>query len=67
MIDAPCVLHLAPSPQALIDPMYQYSLSYFSRLFNHCLDASETSPDLPTRLSNLLAFTTEFMFKTVCR
>ena len=47
--------------------MYQYSLSYFTRLFNHCLEASEASADLPTRLHNLLAFTTEFMYRTVCR
>lgn len=36
--------------QAGIDPMYQYSLAYFVKLFNHCVDAAAGSDDLPTRL-----------------
>ena len=47
--------------------MYQYSLSYFAHLFNHCLEAAEASKDLPTRLANIIAYTTEFMYKMVCR
>ena len=53
--------------QALVDPMYQYSLAYFTKLFNHCIDAAEPSDELPTRLANLINFTTEFMYKMVCR
>jgi hypothetical protein len=40
--------------QAVMDPMYQYSLSYFAKLFNHCVDTAQASDDLPTRLRNLL-------------
>ncbi|KAJ9505503.1 hypothetical protein QJQ45_023787, partial [Haematococcus lacustris] len=50
-----------------IDPMYQYSLAYFTQLFNDCIDAAAKSDDLPTRLRNLLTYTTESMFTMVCR
>jgi dynein heavy chain len=46
----PAVIH----PQAVMDPMYQYSLSYFAKLFNHCVDTAQSSDDLPTRLRTLL-------------
>lgn len=45
----------------------QYSLSYFTQLFNYCLEASAPSDDLTVRLETLLNFTTEFMYRTVCR
>ena len=47
--------------------MYQYSLSYFTKLFNTCIDTAAKSDDLPTRLNNLMLFTTEFMYKMVRR
>ncbi|KAJ9522811.1 hypothetical protein QJQ45_019799, partial [Haematococcus lacustris] len=53
--------------QSGIDPMYQYSLAYFTQLFNDCIDAAAKSDDLPTRLCNLLTYTTESMFTMVCR
>jgi len=52
---------------ANIDPMYQYSLAYFKRLFNVCIEKSEKSKDLNTRLNNLNAFVTEFVYINVCR
>jgi dynein heavy chain, axonemal len=50
---------------AVIDPMYRYSLTYFIQLFKHCVEAAAPAEDLPTRLDNLLSFTTQHMFTTV--
>ncbi len=37
------VLYFVIADLAMIDPMYQYSLEFFSRLFNRRLDKSEKS------------------------
>lgn len=50
-----------------LDPMYQYSLAYFGQLFAHCLAASTPSKHLEARLQAIIAFSTAFMYKTVCR
>ncbi len=52
---------------ALINPMYQFSLSYFGRLFGSCIEGSEQSEDVPTRLGLLTSYTTDFVFKNVSR
>ena len=52
-------------PQAAVDPMYQYSLAYFTRLFNFCISAAAPSSDLGTRIHSLTSFITEFMYKMV--
>jgi dynein heavy chain len=52
---------------ALIDPMYQYSLSYFTKLFNTCIDDSEKSTDLNKRLASLLSYLTATVYTNVCR
>lgn len=44
------VLYFVIADLALIDPMYQYSLEYFTRLFNRRLDKSEKSEVLENRL-----------------
>jgi hypothetical protein len=55
-------------PAALhIGPMYQYSLTYFMKLFNVCIDNSDKSDDLDKRLQNLMEYTTLFMFNNVAR
>jgi len=51
----------------LVDPMYQYSLSYFSSLFNKCIDLSAKSENLDERLNTLLSFITAFVYRNVCR
>lgn len=61
------ILYFVVADLALVDPMYQYSLSYFGQLFNYCIDASTPSDTLPARLHNLTTFTTFFMYQTVCR
>ena len=40
------VLYFVIADLALIDPMYQYSLEFFSRLFNRRLDKSKKSTNL---------------------
>ncbi|CAG9464970.1 unnamed protein product [Pedinophyceae sp. YPF-701] len=61
------ILYFVVADLAQIDPMYQYSLAYFSQLFNQCIDSSEKSDDLQTRLNSLMTYTTQFMYATVCR
>jgi len=61
------ILYFVIADLAGIDPMYQYSLSYFASLFNQCISAAAPSSDLPTRLESLLNYITEFMYKMVCR
>jgi dynein heavy chain len=52
---------------ANIDPMYQYSLSYITRMFNHCLSIAPKAPKLEDRLKHLIDVITEFIFTNVCR
>ena len=47
--------------------MYQYSLEFFSRLFNRRLDKSEKSDVLDKRLEILLKDVTESFFVNICR
>ena len=50
-----------------IDPMYQYSLDYYQKLFDRCLVLSDKSKDLATRLGIISKFTTFFMYNNICR
>ena len=50
-----------------MDPMYQYSLEYFKRLYNYCIEESEKDEDLNARLELIMAFVTKFMYSNVCR
>jgi dynein heavy chain len=52
---------------SIIDPMYQYSLTYYKRLYNRCIDAADASDDLSTRLTNIIEYMTLFVFRSVCR
>lgn len=52
---------------AAIDPMYQYSLSWFVALFYRAIADSEQSDDLDTRMSFLNNFFTYFLFVNVSR
>ena len=40
------ILYFVIADLALIDPMYQYSLDFFGKLFNRRLDKSEKSDQL---------------------
>lgn len=61
------VLYFVIADLALIDPMYQYSLEFFSRLFNRRLDKSEKNSNLESRLEILLSDVTESFFINICR
>ena len=61
------ILYFVVADLALIGPMYQYSLSFFNRMFNYCIDASEKHEDVETRLGILSTFVTNFMFNNVQR
>lgn len=61
------ILYFVIADLALIDPMYQYSLEFFSRLFNRRLDKSEKSDVLQTRLDILIKDVTESFFTNICR
>ena len=52
---------------ALISPMYQTSLASFITMFDHCIEASDKSPDVAVRLRLLTAYTTRFIFHKVQR
>ena len=52
---------------AQVDPMYQFSLAYFKRLFHICIDDSEKSDDLETRLKNIINYSTEVIYVNICR
>eukprot|EP00899_Mesostigma_viride_P007437 jgi/Mesvir1/16695/Mv15092-RA.1 len=61
------ILYFVVADLALIGPMYQYSLSYFTKLFNLCIEVSPKSPELPKRLAILIEYITEYIYTNVCR
>ena len=61
------VLYFVIADLSLIDPMYQYSLEFFSKLFNRRLDKSEKSDKLDKRLQILIHDQTESFFVNICR
>jgi dynein heavy chain len=61
------ILYFVIADLALIDPMYQYSLEFFARLFNRRLDKSEKSDKLEDRLNILIIDLTESFFGNICR
>ncbi|VDO05387.1 unnamed protein product [Rodentolepis nana] len=50
-----------------VDPMYQYSLSWFVNLFIMSIDTSEASDDLDTRIKNLNDNFAKVIYRNVCR
>ncbi|KAG1679671.1 hypothetical protein FOA52_006190 [Chlamydomonas sp. UWO 241] len=61
------ILYFVIADLSLINPMYQFSLPYFSRLFSHCIDNANKADDVPTRLALLSDFVTRFIFNNVSR
>jgi dynein heavy chain len=51
----------------LIDPMYQYSLQWFQRLFASAVNNSEQSEDADSRVQILNNFFTLSLYQNVCR
>mmetsp|Transcript_54927 Transcript_54927/g.128448 ORF Transcript_54927/g.128448 Transcript_54927/m.128448 type:complete len:1244 (+) Transcript_54927:3-3734(+) len=52
---------------ANINPMYQFSLFYFVRLFNKCMNIARDSDELSIRLQNLISSIVCNIFTNVCR
>ena len=50
-----------------IDPMYQYSLAYYTTLFNRCIHDSDKSSDLKTRLNIIIDYSTLVIYENICR
>lgn len=61
------VLYFVVADLANIDPMYQYSLEFFSKLFVMRLEKSEKSADLDQRLSILISDVTRAFYFSICR
>ena len=60
-------LYFVIADLARIDPMYQYSLDYFIKLFQLRLKNSEHPPELQSRLNVLVEDVTRSLFYNICR
>jgi dynein heavy chain len=61
------LLFFCISDMANIDPMYQYSLQWFIKLFRQCIETSEESEDLSVRLNTLIINFTYSLYNNVCQ
>eukprot|EP00210_Caulerpa_lentillifera_P003766 g3598.t1 len=59
------LLYSVISGMAAISAMYQYSLAYFMKLFIHCIEASEQSDQVESRLSYLNNYSTSYLFGNI--
>ena len=50
------LIYFTVADLAMIGEMYQFSLEYFNALFLTCIQKSEKSSDLETRLKNIMTF-----------
>jgi len=67
MAERGSILYFVVSDISRVDPMYQYSLVYFERLFNLAIDQAEKGSDLDTRLNNLKEYLTHSIFLNISR
>jgi dynein heavy chain len=61
------VLYFVIADLSLIDPMYQYSLEFFARLFNRRLEKAEKSDVLEERIQILLDDIINSTYLNICR
>ena len=60
-------LYFVIADLALIDPMYQYSLEFFMKLFKIRLDKSEAAEEISKRLEILIQDMTRSFYDSICR
>ena len=61
------LLFFCISDLALMDPMYQYSLTWYIDLFVRGIEASESSEDIEVRGKNLNDYFTLSLYNNICR
>ncbi|XP_076458174.1 dynein axonemal heavy chain 3-like [Babylonia areolata] len=61
------ILFFCISDLANIEPMYQYSLTWFINLYLHSIEKSEPSDDVAVRIKNLNNYFTNCIYLNVCR
>lgn len=61
------ILYFVIADMANVNPMYQFSLTYFVRLFNGCIDLAEKSDEIDVRMQNLSQSILSNIFVNVCR
>jgi dynein heavy chain len=61
------LLYFGIADLALIDPMYQYSLQWFTMLFAKSCQDSEQNADFGVRRENLVNYFTFSLYKNICR
>jgi dynein heavy chain len=61
------ILYFVVANIGSVDPMYQYSLQFFTLLFNNCMDNSAKSVDLEERTATIIKVVTEDVYTNVCR
>jgi len=61
------ILYFVIADLANINPMYQFSLIYFVRLFNKCIDMAAKHEDIDIRMQYVQASILDNIFLNVCR
>ena len=61
------ILFFSIAAMANIDPMYQFSLSWYVNLFVRAIDDAEPHTNLEVRLKNIIAQNTISAYRNVCR
>ena len=61
------MIYFVISDLSVIDPMYQYSLDFFMKLFKRRLEVTEKKEVLQERINLLISDITESFYLNICR
>jgi dynein heavy chain len=61
------LLYFVVADLSAIDPMYQYSLQFFVKLFNNAMDRAPPSEDVAERVKLMIQCITQDVYTQVCR
>jgi dynein heavy chain len=61
------ILYFCISDLSIVDPMYQFSLQWFTALFVQGCKKAEASDDFEQRLQSLQDFFTYYLYQAICR